>query len=50
MRSLALVKIPGLALATIVAAAAAQLANLNFEIPLHQLQLAWTLTRVLLQL
>jgi hypothetical protein len=50
MRSLALVKVPGAALAVIVATAAAQVANLSFEIPLHQLQFAWTLTRVLLQL
>ena len=50
MRSLALVKIPGSALAVIAAVAAAQVANLSFEIPHHQLQLAWTLTRVLIQL
>jgi len=50
MRSLVLVKIPGTALAILTATAAAQLANLSIEIPLHQLQLAWTLTRVLIQL
>jgi hypothetical protein len=50
MRSLALVKIPGSALAVITAIAAAQVANLSFEIPHHHLQLAWTLTRVLIQL
>ena len=50
MRSLALVKIPGTALAFAAAAALAQVANLSSEIPLHQLQLAWTLTRVLIQL
>jgi hypothetical protein len=50
MRSLALVKIPAAALALLAAAVTAQLANLSFEIPHHQLRLAWTLTRVLLQL
>ena len=50
MRSLALVKLPGAALAVILATAAASVANLTIEIPLHQLQLAWTLTRVLIQL
>lgn len=50
MRSLALAKVPGAALAVIAAAAAAQVVNLSFEIPFHQLQLAWTLTRVLIQL
>ena len=50
MRSLVLVKIPGSALAVITAVAAAQVAHLSFEIPIHQLQLAWTLTRVLIQL
>jgi hypothetical protein len=49
MRSLALVKIPGAALAALVTAAAVQITNLSFEIPSHQLQLAWTLTRVLIQ-
>jgi hypothetical protein len=50
MRSLALVKVPAAACILLVAAATAQVANLSFEIPHHQLQLAWTLTRVLLQL
>jgi hypothetical protein len=50
MRSMVLVKIPGSALAVITAVAAAQIANLSFEIPTHHLQLAWTLTRVLIQL
>ena len=50
MRSLALIKVPGAALALIAAAAAAQVVNLSVDIPLHQLQLAWTLTRVLIQL
>jgi hypothetical protein len=50
MRSLALVKAPAVAVVVIIAAVTAQVANLSFEIPHHQLQLAWTLTRVLLQL
>ena len=50
MRSLAVVKVPGAALAVIAAAAAAQVASLSIEIPFHQIQLAWTLTRVLIQL
>ena len=50
MRSLVLVKVPGAAIALLTAATAAQLANLSLEIPFHQLQLAWTLTRVLIQL
>jgi len=50
MRSLVLVKIPGSALAVITAVAAAQIAILSFEIPIHHFQLAWTLTRVLIQL
>ena len=50
MRSLVIVRIPSAALAVIAAVTAAQVANLSFEIPHHQLQLAWTLTRVLIQL
>ena len=50
MRSLAVVKIPGTALAVIAAVTAAKVASLSIEIPIHQLQLAWTLTRVLIQL
>ena len=50
MRSLALVKIPGATLAVAAVASLAQLATISFELPLHQLQLAWTLTRVLIQL
>ncbi len=50
MRSLVFVKIPSTAAAVFTAVAAAQLVNLSFEIPFHQLQLAWTLTRVLIQL
>ena len=50
MRSLALEKIPGATLTVASAVAVAQLVNLSFEIPLHQFQLAWTLTRVLIQL
>ena len=50
MRSLVVVKIPGAALAVIAALTAAQVTHLSFEIPFHQLQLAWTLTRVLIQL
>ena len=50
MRSLAVVKVPGTALAVIAAVAAAQVASLSIEIPFQQLQLAWTLTRVLIQL
>jgi len=50
MRSTALVKVPGAALAVVAAVAAAHVASLSFEIPLNQLQLAWTLTRVLIQL
>ncbi len=50
MRSLALVKVSGVILAVAAAAVAAQLGNLSFEIPSQQLRLAWTLTRVLIQL
>ena len=50
MRSMVFVKVPGTALAVIAAVTAAQIANLSFEIPSHHLQLAWTLTRVLIQL
>jgi len=50
MRSLVVVKVPVAALVVGVAAAVAQLTHISFEIPTHQLQLAWTLTRVLIQL
>ena len=50
MRSLVLVKVPGAAIAVVAATAAAQLANLSLELPFHHLRLAWTLTRVLIQL
>ena len=50
MRSLALVKVPSAACAVAAAAATAQIVNLSVDIPFQQLQLAWTLTRVLLQL
>jgi hypothetical protein len=50
MRSLAIQKYSAAALATGFGAAALQILNLNFDFPLQQLKLAWTLTRVLLQL
>ena len=50
MRSLALQKYSAAAMVAALAATAAHAMNLSLEIPLSQLQLAWTLTRVLLQL
>jgi len=50
MRSLAIQKYSAATLATGFSAAALQILNLNFDFPLQQLKLAWTLTRVLLQL
>jgi hypothetical protein len=50
MRSMALEKLPGTALTVVTAVTVAQLVHLSFEIPFHQFQLAWTLTRVLIQL
>jgi len=50
MRSLALAKVTGTAVVLLIAAAAVQVANLSLNIPDQQLRLAWTLTRVLIQL
>jgi len=50
MRSLALQRYSTAAAAMALAAAVAQAANLNISIPTQQIQLAWTLARVLLQL
>ena len=50
MRSLALQKYSAAAMVAALAATAAHAMNLSLDIPLGQLQLAWTLTRVLLQL
>ena len=50
MRSLALERLPGTTLTVAAAVTVAQLVNLSIEIPFHQFQLAWTLTRVLIQL
>jgi hypothetical protein len=50
MRSLALAKVTGAAGVVLVAAVAVQVANLSLIIPHQQLRLAWTLTRVLIQL
>ncbi len=50
MRSLAFERLPGTALTVAAAVTVAQLVNLSIEIPIHQFQLAWTLTRVLIQL
>lgn len=50
MRSLAIQKYSAAAVAAGFGAAALQILNLNLDFPLQQLKLAWTLTRVLLQL
>jgi len=50
MRSLAFERLPGTALTVAAAVTVAQLVHLSIEIPFHQFQLAWTLTRVLIQL
>ncbi len=50
MRSLALQKYSAAAMVAALAATAAHAMNLSLDIPLRQLHLAWTLTRVLLQL
>ena len=51
MRSLALLRFSVAACGVVaLGAAAAQVANLPLTIPVQQLQLAWTLTRVLIQL
>ncbi len=50
MRSLTLQRYSVAAAALTLAAAAAEAASLNLLIPTEQLQLAWTLARVLLQL
>ena len=50
MRSLAIQRYSAAAAITAFGAIALQVSNLGFEIPFQQLKLAWTLTRVLLQL
>ena len=50
MRSLAIQRYSVAATVAALAATAAHVVNLNLDFPLRQLQLAWTLTRVLLQL
>ncbi len=50
MRSQALKRYSTTAALSTLAATAAQVLNLSIEFPLEQLQLAWTLTQVLLQL
>jgi hypothetical protein len=50
MRSMALQKYSVAAMVAALATTAAHAINLSLDIPLSQLQLAWTLTRVLLQL
>ena len=50
MRSMAVQKYSAAAMVAALAATAAQAMNLSFEFPLQHLELAWTLTRVLLQL
>jgi len=50
MRSLVLQRYSAATAVTGLAAAAAQALNLSFDIPVQQIRLAWTLTRVLLQL
>jgi hypothetical protein len=50
MRSLTVRRYSTLAAISALAASAAQALTLNLELPLQQLQLAWTLTQVLLQL
>ena len=50
MRSLTVRRTSSIAGITALTLAAAQALNLQLEFPLQQLQLAWTLTQVLLQL
>ena len=50
MRSMTLQNYSMAAAVLTLAAAAAEAANLNLLIPTEQIQLAWTLARVLLQL
>lgn len=51
MRSLALLRFTAVAGGTTaLVTAAAHLANLPLNIPVHQLRLAWTLARVLIEL
>ena len=50
MRSLAIQRYSTAAAITAFGAVALQVFNLNLDIPIQQLKLAWTLTRVLLQL
>ena len=50
MRSLALQRYSTAAAVFALAAAAAQVANLDLSLPAQHLRLAWTLARVLLQL
>lgn len=51
MRSLALLRVSAAAgVLALVAATAAQAANLSLSIPVHHLRVAWTLARILIQL
>jgi hypothetical protein len=50
MRSLAIQRYSAVAAITALAVTAAQALTLNLAFPSQQIQLAWTLTRVLLQL
>ena len=50
MRSLALQRYSAFAAMTAFAATAAYAVNVNLDIPIQHIRLAWTLTRVLLQL
>lgn len=50
MRSLAIQRYSMMAGITATAATIAQLLTLDLQLPVQQLHLAWTLTRVLLQL
>jgi hypothetical protein len=50
MRSLVLVRYSLVAALTVVAAAAVQLAQVSVTLPQPNLHMAWTLTRVLIQL
>ena len=50
MRSLAVQRYSAAGAITLLTAGALQAFNLSLELPFQQLKLAWTLTRVLLQL
>jgi len=51
MRSLALLRLSAVVVGTAaLVSAAANMAHLSLNIPEHQLRLAWTLARVLIQL